>query len=290
MIFLKKNLELNLDEKRMAIEWDHSELSLRRQMELLSISPGAIYYKPLPMNAYSLDLMDMIDRQYLETPFYGSRRMTAFLNDIGHLCNRKRVQRLMRMMGIEAIYPKQNLSKASAKHKIYPYLLREVEIIRPNQVWSTDITYVRINGGFVYLVAIIDWFSRYVLSWRISNSLETIFCIEALEEAFKYGLPEIFNMDQGYQFTSENYVKNLLDKSIKVSMDGKGRALEALDNIFIERLWRSLKYEEIYLKDYRNYTFKNAHEFIGKYFKFYNFKRLHQSLEYKTPYVIHFGV
>lgn len=287
MIFLKKNLDLNLDERRMAIEWDHPELSLRRQMELLSISPGAIYYKPVPMNAYSLDLMDMIDRQYLETPFYGSRRMAAFLSNMGHPCNRKRVQRLMRIMGIEAIYPKQNLSRPSVGHKIYPYLLRDLEIIRPNQVWSTDITYVRIKGGFVYLVAIIDWFSRYVLSWKISNSLDTLFCIEALEEAFKYGSPEIFNMDQGCQFTSENYVKNLLDKSIKVSMDGKGRAL---DNIFVERLWRSVKYEEIYLKDYRSYTFKNAYEFIGKYFNFYNLKRLHQSLEYKTPYVVHFGV
>jgi putative transposase len=189
-------------------------------------------------------------------------------------------------MGIEAIYPKKNLSKASAEHKKYPYLLAGLEIVRPNQVWSTDITYIRIKGGFVYLVAIIDWFSRYVLSWRISNSLDTLFCIEALEEAFKYGLPEIFNTDQGCQFTSENYVKILLDKLIKVSMDGKGRAL---DNIFIERLWRSLKYEEIYLKDYKEYALKKAYELIGKYFDFYNFERPHQSLDYKTPHSVHCG-
>jgi len=187
MIFLKKNLVLDFNERKMAIEWNHPDLSLRRQMDLLSISAGAIYYEPVPMSVYNLDLMDMIDRQYLDTPFYGSRRMTAFLNDLGHACNRKRVQRLMRVMGIEAIYPKRNLSKASAEHKIYPYLLRDLEINRPNHVWSTDITYIRIRGGFIYLVAIIDWFSRYVLSWRISNSLDTLFCIEALEEAFNYG-------------------------------------------------------------------------------------------------------
>lgn len=285
MIFLKKNLDLTLSQRRSAIEWDHPNLSIRKQMELLNISSGSLYYRPVPMSDYNLDLMDMIDKQYLETPFYGSRRMTAFLNNEGHACNRKRIQRLMNIMGIEAIYPKKSLSKSSLKHKIYPYLLRDFEINRPNQVWSTDITYIRIRGGFVYLVAIIDWFSRFVLSWRLSNSLDAIFCIDALEDAFQHGVPEIFNMDQGSQFTSENYVGKLLEKSIKVSMDGKGRAL---DNIFIERLWRSLKYEEIYLKEYKEFTVNKAFDLIKTYFHFYNFKRLHQSLDYKTPHGIHF--
>jgi putative transposase len=257
-------------------------------MELLSISPGALYYNPIPMSVYSLDLMDLIEKQYLETPFYGSRRMTVILNNLGHVCNRKRVQKLMRLMNIEAIYPKKNLSKASAEHKKYPYLLRGLEIVRINHVWSTDITYIRIKGGFIYLVAVIDWFSRCILSWKISNSLDTLFCIEALNEAFdKYGQPEIFNTDQGCQFTSEKFVKVLLDRAIKVSMDGKGRAL---DNIFIERFWRSLKYEEIYLKDYKDYAYKKAAGLIAEYCNFYIYKRPHQSLDYKTPHSVYLGV
>lgn len=179
------------------------------------------------------------------------------------------------------------MSKALAEHKKYPYLLRGVEIVRPNQVWSTDITYIRIRGGFIYLVAIIDWYSRCVLSWRMSNSLDTQFCIEALVDAFKYGQPEIFNSDQGCQFTSENYIKILLDKLIKISMDGKGRAL---DNIFIERFWRSLKYEEIYLKGYKDFTYKESYKLIGKYLNFYNFERPHQSIDYKTPGSVFFGI
>ena len=269
----------------MAIEWGHPKLSLRKQMELLDVSAGAIYYNPIPMSVYNLDLMDMIDKQYLETPFYGSRRMTVFLNNLGHACNRKRIQHLMRIMGIEAIYPKKNLSKAAAEHKKYPYLLKGLNICRPNHVWSTDITYIRIKDGFIYLVAVIDWFSRCVLSWKISNSLDTIFCVEALMEALdKYGQPEIFNTDQGCQFTSEKYVKILLDKAIKVSMDGKGRAL---DNIFIERFWRSLKYEEIYIKDYKDFAYREAQFLIGKYLDFYNLKRPHQSLENRTPFSIY---
>lgn len=233
------------------------------------------------MDSYSLELMNLIDEQFLKTPFYGRRRMTTYLNDIGHQVNEKRTRRLMRLMGIETIYPKPNLSKRRHEHKIYPYLLTGLVIDRPNQVWSTDITYIRLKSGFIYLTAVIDWYSRYVLSWRLSNTLESSFCVEALEEALdRWQYPEIFNTDQGCQFTSETFLEPLLARNIKVSMNSKGRAL---DNVFIERLWRSLKYEEVYLKDYR--TGQEAFQGIGKYFNFFNNERYHQSLGYKTPRV-----
>lgn len=236
------------------------------------------------MDAYTLRLMDLIDKQYMETPFYGSRKMLAYLNHIGHRVNRKRVQRLMRLMGIEALYPKRNLSKRRHDHKIYPYLLKGMTIDRPNLVWSADITYIRLKTGFLYLMAIIDWYSRYILSWRLSNSLESEFCKEAVIEALKaHPSPEIFNTDQGCQFTSETFLSPLLARDIKISMDSKGRAL---DNIFVERFWRSLKYEEVYLRDYE--TVHEASNSIDKYFVFYNTRRFHQSLGYKTPHVIHF--
>jgi len=235
------------------------------------------------MDPYNLELMDKIDEQYLKTPFYGSRKMRVCMRSAGYQVNRKRIQRLMQLMGLEAIYPKASLSKRRHDHKIYPYLLKGLSIDRPNQVWSTDITYIRLRSGFMYLTAVIDWYSRYVLSWRLSNTLESSFCVEALEEALeRFYAPEIFNTDQGSQFTSETFLDSLLKRNIKISMDSKGRAL---DNVFIERLWRSLKYEEVYLKDYE--TVREASLSIGKYFYFFNYERPHQSLEYKTPSLLY---
>jgi putative transposase len=231
-----------------------------------------------------LELMDLIDRQFTQTPFYGARRLCVVLKEMGHVVNRKKMRRLMQRMGLEAIYPKPKLSTGNKQHLKYPYLLRNILIDRPEQVWSEDITYIRLNKGFVYLTAIIDWFSRYVVSWKVSNLLDTSFCLEALEEALREGTPEIFNTDQGVQFTSKEFTEILEQKGIAISMDGKGRAL---DNIFVERLWRSVKYEEVYLKDYK--TVQEAKEGLGNYFKYYNFKRPHQSLEYKKPYEVHFG-
>ena len=223
--------------------------------------------------------MDLIDKQHTKTPFYGSRRLTAYLKyGEGYDVNRKRIQRLMRLMRIEAIYPKPKTTSRDKEHKIYPYLLRDVEVVKPDQVWSTDITYIRVGNGFVYLTAILDWFSRYVLSWKLSNTLENTFCIEALEEALGYSKPDIFNTDQGSQYTASNFLKSLIDRDIKISMDSKGRAL---DNIFVERLWRSVKYEEVYLNEYK--TMLDAYNSLKKYFKFYNEERFHQALSYRIP-------
>ena len=232
----------------------------------------------MPIDPYTLALMDLIDTQHTKTPFYGSRRLMAWLNQQNHQINRKRVQRLMRLMRIEAIYPKPKLTKRNAEHKVYPYLLRGVNIEKNDHVWSTDITYIRIGNGFVYLTAVIDWYSRYVLSWRLSNSLENTFCVEVLEEALSISKPEIFNTDQGSQYTAANFLKILTDSNVKISMDSKGRAL---DNIFVERLWRTVKYEEVYLKDYQ--SMKDAQSSLKDYLNFYNKERLHQSLKYKTP-------
>lgn len=223
-------------------------------------------------------MMRLLDEQYTRTPFYGVPRMTVWLQRQGYQVNRKRVARLMGLMGLQAIYPKPNTSRKHQDHRIYPYLLRDVEIVHPDQVWSTDITYIRMKGGFMYLTAIIDWYSRYVLSWRLSNTLDMHFCIEALEEAFKFGQPEVFNTDQGVQFTSIKFTGILEDHEIRVSMDGRGRAL---DNVFVERLWRSVKYEEVYLHDYA--TPVEARLGLEHYFKFYNKERFHQSLGYRTP-------
>jgi len=220
--------------------------------------------------------MKLIDEEYTRHPFLGSRKMALWLKAQGYAANRKRVQRLMRKMGIAAIYPKPNLSKAAKRHKVYPYLLRGVAIVRPNQVWSTDITYIRMQSGFVYLTAVIDWYSRYVLSWRLSNSLDADFCVEALEEALQISCPEIFNTDQGAQFTSVGFTQILIDAEIKISMDGKGRAI---DNVFVERLWRSVKYEEVYIKNYLNVS--EAYCNLQLYFQYYNTQRLHQALVIK---------
>lgn len=259
-------------------------LSLRYQCELLGLNRSSLYYLPCSIGEEDRLLMNHIDEEYTRHPFYGSRRMRAFLRSLGFEVNRKRIQRLMGLMGIRGITPGPNLSKRNLAHRIYPYLLKGVQMVRPNQAWGIDITYIRLLHGFVYLVAILDWWSRYVLSWRLSNSLETFFCLEALEEAFKQGVPEVFNTDQGCQFTSEEFIGKLKEKNIRISMDSKGRAL---DNIFVERLWRSLKYEDIYLKNYE--TMQEAYAGIGNYFRFYNEERFHQALDYKTPREVYFA-
>lgn len=268
----------------MFIEPNHSQIPIIRQCELVGLARSSYYAKEAEMSAYNLELMRLIDKQYTDAPFYGIRRMTASLKDQGHEVNHKRVKRLMRLMGIEAIYPKPNLSRKDAEHKIYPYLLRNRKITRPNEVWSSDITYIPMERGFMYLVAVIDWFSRYVLSWELSNTMETEFCLSALEKALAQGTPEIFNTDQGSQFTSSEFTSRLKRAEIAISMDGRGRCL---DNVFVERLWRSVKYEDIYLKNYE--TVRDLAEGLKQYFRFYNEKRLHQSLCYKTPTQIHFS-
>lgn len=257
---------------------DHSAISLRRQCELLGVNRSGLYYQPCGENPENLKLMRLIDEEYTERPFYGSRKMMYWLHDQGHPVGRHRVRRLMQMMGLEAIYPKPRLSQPGPGHKIYPYLLKGVPITRVNQVWSTDITYIRMAEGFVYLVAVMDWFSRFVLSWALSLTMEVDFCLEALERALRRGRPEIFNSDQGSQFTSDKFTNILARRGVSISMDGRGRCL---DNIFIERLWRSLKYEEVYLRDYA--CVPDARTGIDEWFRFYNHQRFHQSLDYKTP-------
>lgn len=231
-------------------------------------------------------LMRRVDEIYTARPFYGSRRIAAVLRSQGHVVNRKRIQGIMRGLGLAGQLPGPATSRAHPEHHKYPYLLRGLKIVRPLQVWSTDITYIRLPEGFMYLVAVMDWASRFVLASRLSNSLESSFCVEAVEEAFeKYGRPEIFNTDQGVQFTSEEFVQAVLRRKVQLSMDGRGRAL---DNIFVERLWRSLKYEEVYPNEYQ--SAKEAKERIGNYWRFYNEERLHQSLQYRTPHAVHFGL
>ncbi len=244
----------------------------------MGVPRSSYYYAPAAESEENLLLMRLVDEQYLRTPFYGSPRMTVWLREQGFSVNRKRVARLMRLMGLEAIYPKPRLSKPAAGHRIYPHLLRNLPITGVNQVWSTDITYIRLARGFIYLVAVIDWYSRYVLSWEVSVTLETAFCRSALEWALVKARPEIFNTDQGAQFTSSEFTRALEDAGIRISMDGRGRAI---DNVFVERLWRSVKYEEVYLKDYRSVL--EAIESLSAYFDFYNRERPHQALGYRTP-------
>lgn len=267
---------------RRFAEPGHPQISLRRQSELLGVSRSTLYYQPQPVSVVGLELMNRLDEQYTRTPFYGKRRMANILRGQGYEVNIKRVRRLMRTMGLEAIYPGRNLSKPAPGHKIYPYLLRDKVIDRPNQVWSTDITYIRLRGGFVYLMAVLDWFSRFVIAWELSVSLDAGFCVSGLERALAQGTPEIFNTDQGSQFTSEAFTGILIDAEVAISMDGRGRAL---DNIFVERLWRTVKYEDIYLKDYGSVP--EARNGLDAYFRFYNYERGHQSLGYKTPAAIH---
>jgi len=245
---------------------------------LLKISRSGLYYQPVGIAAADLDLMKRIDRQYLATPFYGSRKMTVWLKSQGYPVNRKRVKRLMQVMGLKAIYRHPRTSQPAKGNHIYPYLLRGMEITRPNQVWTADITYIPLARGFLYLVAIMDWHSRCVISWRISNTMESDFCVEALREALKQGRPEIFNTDQGSQFSSAAFTGLLKSYGIRISMDGNG---SYTDNLFIERLWRTVKYEEVYLKAYRDGVEARAE--IGKYLRFYNTERPHQALGYRTP-------
>ena len=269
---------MSCHERRDIIDRGHSELSVVRQCELLDISRSSVYYNPVEASEYELGLMELIDRQYLQTPFYGSRKMTACLRRQGHQVNRKRVQRLMRRMGIEAIYRRPNTSRRDSGHKVYPYLLRGVQIDKVNQVGATDITYIPMARGFMYLVCIMDWHSRYVVSWRLSNTLEADFCVDALEESLSSVVPGIFNTDQGSQFTSEAFTSVLLNHGVQISMDSAG---SYMDNVFVERLWRSVKYEEVYLKVYESVA--EARAGIGAYLNFYNNERPHQALDYRTP-------
>lgn len=260
------------------MEPGHKTISLRRQCDLLGLPRSTAYYAPIPETAENLALMKEIDAIYLENPSYGSRSVTALLGNAGWEVNRKRVQRLMGLLGIAGITPKRNLSKPHPGHRVFPYLLRNVAITHPDHVWSTDITYIPMRHGFVYLTAVIDWYSRYVLSWKLSNRLDSSFCLTALDEALTHAKPEVFNTDQGTQFTSEAFVNRLLDRAIAVSMDGRGRAL---DNVFIERLWKSVKYQEIYLRDYA--TVADVEEGLRLYFEKYNHERPHQALDNLTP-------
>ena len=252
--------------------------SVRQQCELLSLNRSTWYYTVATESAENLCLMRLIDEQYLQRPFFGSRRMALWLASMGHAVNRKRVQRLMRRMGIEAVYPKPRTTHHNPQHRVFPYLLRDVEIVRPDQVWSTDITYVPMRRGFMYLTAVIDWYSRYVLSWELSNSLEGSFCLEALEAALAQGRPEIFNTDQGVQYTANAFTSRLQQAEVLISMDGRGRAL---DNVFIERLWRSVKQECLYLHGFD--TVPELTQGLGDYFDFYRYERQHQALDYCTP-------
>lgn len=265
------------------IETDHPDLSIVRQCELLGISRSGYYYEPATESSFNLLLMRLIDEHYTRFPFYGSPRMTAWLCRSGYRVNHKRIERLMRKMGIEGVCPKRNLNKRCDGHGKYPYLLDGLLVDRPNQVWCSDITYIRLLKGFVYLVVVMDWYSRFVLTWEISNTMDTRFCTESLERALLKGKPEIFNTDQGVQFTSPSFTSRLLDERVRISMDGRGRAF---DNIFIERLWRSVKYEEVYLKEYE--TVMDAVTGIGSYLDLYNHERLHQSLNYRTPAEVYF--
>ncbi len=268
----------SLELKRSLVEAEHPQLSIYRQCELLGLARASYYYEPASESKENLTLMRLIDQEYTRCPFYGSRRWTAWLGGQGHEVNRKRVQRLMRLMGLQAIYPKPRRSVPDSQHKVFPYLLRGVLIDRVDQVWSADITYVPLESGFMYLAAVIDWYSRYVIAWRLSNTLDGSFCLDVLDEALSLGKPEVFNTDQGTQFTAQAWTSRLLSKEVAVSMDGKGRCL---DNVFVERLWRSVKQEDIYLKRYERVPALQAG--LVAYFGFYNEERPHQSLDYRTP-------
>lgn len=267
------------------IELNHSPISVRRQCELIGLNRSTLYYSPATETEFNLALMRRIDEQYTKTPFYGGPRMTAQLRRQGYEVNPKRVRRLMQRMGLQAIYPKPRTSRRGREPTIYPYLLQDLEIVRPNQVWSADITYVPLVSGFMYLVAILDWFSRYVLAWQLSNTLDGCFCVDSLQQALGLGQPEIFNSDQGVQFTARSFTSTLEGAGVRISMDGRGRVF---DNIFVERLWRTVKYEDIYVNDYASVPALQAG--LHGYFRFYNQERLHQSLGYRTPAEVHFDL
>ena len=267
---------------RRLVDAGHAQLSVRRQCALLGLNRASFYYEAATETEESLRLMQQLDAEYTRHPFYGSRKLTRWLQDQGEEVNRKRVQRLMRVMGLVTIYPKPRLSQGGKGHRVFPYLLRGVTVARPDQVWSTDITYVPLTAGFMYLAAIIDWYSRYVIAWRLSNTLDGLFCLEMLEEALGQGRPEIFNTDQGVQFTAEAFTRRLESAGVQVSMDGRGRCL---DNVFVERLWRTVKYEDIYL--YRYGSVLELQRGLQRYLPFYNEERMHQSLDYRTPAAVY---
>jgi putative transposase len=277
-------MSCSLEQRRSWIHPHHQQLSVRRQCQLLGLAAASYYYQAQPESVENLQYMRWLDEEYTRYPFYGVRKMTFELQQQGHTVGPKRVRRLLRTMGLMAVYAKPRLSLNPLVHQRFPYLLKGVVIVRPNQVWSTDITYIRLRSGFVYLAAVLDWYSRYVLAWELSISLEADFCVAVLERALAAQRPEIFNTDQGVQFTSAQFQAPLLAAQVRLSMDGRGRAF---DNIFVERLWRTVKYEEVYLKDYRDVA--EARQGLGQYFPFYNEKRIHQALDYRTPKSAHFG-
>ena len=269
---------------RTLVEPDHQGISIARQCELLGVARASYYYEAVPESVLNLELMRLIDEGYTKHPFYGSRKVVEWLAKFhNRAVNRKRIQRLMRLMRLEVIYPRPRLTVRDKQHHVYPYLLRDVVIDHANQVWSTDITYIRLRGGFLYLVAVIDWHSRYVVSWELSNTLDADFCVSALQRALRAGRPEIFNSDQGCQFTCKDFIQVLESASITISMDGRGRCL---DNIFVERLWRTVKYEEVYIRDYASGA--DAFRGLKRYFDFYNGERVHQALGYQTPASLYF--
>ena len=269
---------LTRGERLEMLDWECRELPITKQAELLGLNRSGLYYKPKPPSEEELALKRAIDEIYTEHPYYGSRRITAELRRRSWHVNRKAVQRHMREMGLEAVYPGPNLSRRNQEHRVYPYLLRGVTISAPNQVWGTDITYIRLARGWLYLVAVLDWYSRYVVSWELSESLEVGFVLAAVEAGFEQARPEILNSDQGSQFTSPAYIELVKAAGVRISMDGRGRAI---DNVFTERLWRTLKYEEVYLKEYSSP--REARRSIGRYLEFYNHCRPHQALDYRTP-------
>ena len=269
-------------ERKAKVDRKHGKLSIREQCQLLEVNRAMLYYKATGQREETLDLLKRIDKLFTDAPFLGARRLREMLRHQGYHVSRNRVRRLMKLLGIEAIYPKPRTSIPNDEHKIFPYLLRGLTINKPDQVWATDVTYIPMHKGFVYLIAVMDWYSRYVLSWELSNSLDTTFCVEALKSALKLNKPEIFNTDQGSQFTAQDFQAPLKEARIRISMDGRGRWM---DNVFVERLWRSIKYEEVYLHAYE--SIKEARTLIGRWFNFYNYQRPHQSLDYKTPYQIY---
>ena len=275
-------MSCSVELRRSWIHPQHARLSVRRQCALLGLAAASYYYQATPESAQNLFYQRLLDEEYTRHPFYGVRKMTVWLQLQGHAVGPKRVRRLLREMGLMAIYPKPRLSINPLAHKRFPYLLKGLTILRPNQVWSTDITYIRLRCGFVYLAAVIDWYSRYVLAWELSITLEADFCVAVLERALATQRPEIFNTDQGVQFTSAQFQAPLLAARVRLSMDGRGRAF---DNIFVERLWRTVKYEEVYLKDYRDVP--EARHGLASYFPFYNDHRIHQALDYRTPRDVH---
>jgi putative transposase len=277
-------MSCSLERRRSWINPQHQQLSVRRQCALLGLAAASYYYRAAPESAENLFYQRLLDEEYTRHPFYGVRKMTVWLRLQNYVVGPKRVRRLLRAMGLMAVYPKPRLSLNASAHKRFPYLLKGLAIVRPNQVWSTDITYIRLRDGFVYLAAVIDWYSRYVLAWELSISLEADFCVAVLERALASQRPEIFNTDQGVQFTSTQFQAPLLAAQVRLSMDGCGRAF---DNIFVERLWRTVKYEEVYIKDYQDVP--SARQGLNQYFPFYNEQRIHQALDYRTPQSVHFA-